>query len=202
MNVATTRAVAGWEVPPPGRWVIDSAHTHVDFVVRHMMISKVRGRFRELSGVICIAEVPERSSVEATIRAASIDTGEEERDRHLRSIEFLDVEHHPEIRFRSVSLRPANLNHWKLTGELTIRGVTRPVTLLVQYCGTAVDPWGNSRVAFQASGEINREDFAITWNQALEAGGFLVGRGVKIEIGVEAVLQNDSGGSEAPCPSR
>jgi polyisoprenoid-binding protein YceI len=196
MNVATSRTIAGLEVPPVGRWVIDAAHSHVDFVVRHMMISKVRGRFREFSGVICIDEVPERSSVEATIVAASIDTGDEERDRHLRSAEFLDVEHHPEITFRSVSLRPADQDHWKVTGELTIRGVTRPVMLLVEYCGTAVDPWGNTRVAFLASGEINREDFAITWNQALEAGGFLVGKGVKIEVDVEAVLQN-GGGSEA-----
>ena len=196
MNVANTRTVAGFEVPPVGRWVIDPVHSHVDFVVRHMMISKVRGRFREFSGVICIDEIPERSSVEATIVAASIDTGDEERDRHLRSAEFLDVEHHPEIRFRSLSLRPSDKDHWKLTGELTIRGVTRPVMLLVEYCGTAADPWGNTRAAFLASGEINREDFAITWNQALEAGGFLVGKGVKIEIDVEAVLQNE-GGSEA-----
>jgi polyisoprenoid-binding protein YceI len=190
-NVATSRTVAGHEVPPAGRWAIDPAHSHVDFIVRHMMISKVRGRFREFSGDICIDEIPERSSVEAIIRAASIDTGDEERDRHLRSAEFLDVEHHPEIRFRSVSLRPTDQDHWKLTGELTIRGVTRPVTLLVEYCGTAVDPWGNTRAAFLASGEINREDFAITWNQALEAGGFLVGKGVKIEADVEAVLQHD-----------
>jgi polyisoprenoid-binding protein YceI len=189
-NVATSRTVAGIEVPPAGRWAIDPAHSHIDFVVRHMMISKVRGRFREFSGDIRIEEVPERSSVEATIQAASIDTGDEERDRHLRSAEFLDVEHHPEIRFRSVSLRAADQDHWKLTGELTIRGVTRPVTLLVEYCGTAVDPWGNTRAAFLASGEINREDFAITWNQALEAGGFLVGKGVKIEADVEAVLQH------------
>src|SRR5688500_14036105 len=198
MNVATTRTVAGLEVPPVGRWVIDPAHSHVDFVGRHMMISRVRGRFREFSGVICIDEIPERSSVEATIAAASIDTGDEERDRHLRSAEFLDVEHHPEIRFRSLSLRPADQDHWKVTGDLTIRGVTRPVMLLVEYCGTAVDPWGNTRAAFLASGETNREDFAITWNQALEAGGFLVGKGVKIEVDVEAVLQNESGGSEAP----
>jgi polyisoprenoid-binding protein YceI len=190
-NVATSRTVAGHEVPPAGRWAIDPAHSHIDFVVRHMMISKVRGRFREFSGDIRIDEVPERSSVEATIQAASIDTGDEERDRHLRSAEFLDVEHHPEIRFRSVSLRAAGQDHWKLTGELTVRGVTRPVTLLVEYCGTAVDPWGNTRAAFLASGEINREDFAITWNQALEAGGFLVGKGVKIEADVEAVLQHD-----------
>lgn len=198
MNVAASRTVAGLEVPPAGRWAIDPAHSHVDFVVRHMMISKVRGRFREFSGVICIDEVPERSWAEATIVAASIDTGDEARDRHLRSAEFLDVEHHPEIKFRTVALRPADHDHWKVTGELTIRGVTRPVMLMVEYCGTAVDPWGNTRAAFLASGEINREDFDITWNQALEAGGFLVGKGVKIDVDVEAVLQNESGGGDAP----
>jgi polyisoprenoid-binding protein YceI len=198
MNVATSRTVAGREVPPPGQWAIDPVHSHVDFVVRHMMISKVRGRFREFSGVIHIDEIPEKSWVEATITAASIDTGDEERDRHLRSAEFLDVEHHREITFRSATIRAADEDHWKLTGDLTIRGVTRPVTLLVEYCGTAVDPWGNTRAAFLASGEINREDFAITWNQALEAGGFLVGKGVKIEVDVEAVLQTDGAGSEAP----
>ncbi|HEY4410614.1 MAG TPA: YceI family protein [Acidimicrobiia bacterium] len=199
MNVATSRTVAGLEVPPVGRWDIDAAHSHIDFIVRHMMISKVRGRFREFSGVICIDEVPEHSSVTATVKAASIDTGDEERDRHLRSADFLDVEHHPEIRFRSLTIRPADREHWKLTGELTVKDVTRPVMLMIEYCGTAVDPWGNTRAAFLATGEINREDFAITWNQALEAGGFLVGKGVKIDVDVEAVLRAEQEGS-APCP--
>jgi polyisoprenoid-binding protein YceI len=158
-----------------------------------MMISKVRGSFREFSGAIDIDDIPERSRVEAIIRADSIDTGDPERDRHLRSPEFLDVEHYPDIRFRSASVRPGDTDHWKLTGDLTIRGVTRPVTLLVEYCGTATDPWGNTRAAFLVSGEINREDFDITWNQALEAGGFLVGKGVKVEVDVEAVLQTESG---------
>jgi polyisoprenoid-binding protein YceI len=163
-----------------------------------MMISKVRGRFREFSGQVWIDEIPEKSSAEATIKAASIDTGDEERDRHLRSAEFLDAEHHPDITFRSLTIRAADQDHWKVTGELTIRGVTRPVTLLAEYGGTAVDPWGNTRAAFLASGEINREDFAMTWNQALEAGGFLVGKGVKIEVEVEAVHQNTDDGSGAP----
>jgi polyisoprenoid-binding protein YceI len=198
MNVVTSRTVAGHEVPPAGRWVVDPAHSHVDFVVRHMMISKVRGRFREFSGQVWIDDIPEKSSAEATIKAASIDTGDEERDRHLRSAEFLDAEHHPDITFRSLTIRAADQDHWKVTGELTIRGVTRPVTLLVEYCGTAVDPWGSTRAAFLASGEINREDFAMTWNQALEAGGFLVGKGVKIEVDVEAVHQNTDDGSGAP----
>ena len=194
VNVAPTRTVAGHEVPAVGRYTIDPAHSHVEFIVRHMMISKVRGRFRDFSGEIWIDEIPERSHVTTTIKAASIDTGDEERDRHLRSAEFLDVEHYPEIHFRSVSLRPADKDHWKVTGELTIRNVTRPLMLLVEYCGTAVDPWGNTRAAFLASGEINREDFDITWNQALEAGGFLVGKGVKFEVDVEAVLADDGAG--------
>jgi polyisoprenoid-binding protein YceI len=193
MNTAPARTVAGRQLPPVGRWTIDPAHSQVHFAVRHMMISKVRGSFKEFSGTIVIDEIPERSKVEATIRADSIDTGDPERDRHLRSPEFLDVERHPEIRYRSLTVRPADADHWNVTGELTIRGVTRPVTLQVEHCGTATDPWGNTRAAFLATGEINREDFDITWNQALEAGGFLVGKGVKIEVDVEAVLENESG---------
>jgi polyisoprenoid-binding protein YceI len=191
MNVGTTRTVAGLELPAAGRWTIDPVHSQVGFVVRHMMISKVRGRFRDFSGTIVIDEIPERSRVEATIRADSIDTGDADRDRHLRSAEFLDVEHHPEIKFRSTSIRAADKGHWTLTGELTVRAVTRPVTLSVEYCGTATDPWGKTRAAFLATGEINREDFDITWNQALEAGGFLVGKGVKVEVDVEAVRDDE-----------
>jgi polyisoprenoid-binding protein YceI len=195
MNVATPRTVSGLEVPPVGRYVLDPAHSQVEFVVRHMMIAKVRGRFREFSGVVHIDEIPERSSVEATIQAASIDTGDEERDRHLRSADFLDVDHHPEIRFRSLTVRAAERGQWKLTGELTVRGVTRPVTLLVEYGGTAVDPWGNTRAAFDATGEIDREEFGISWNQALETGGILVGKNIRIDVAAECVLQPGDDGA-------
>jgi polyisoprenoid-binding protein YceI len=186
----TTRKAGGKELPKPGRWRIDPAHTDVQFVARHMMISKVRGRFRELSGTIYIDEVPENSSVEATINAASIDTGDPGRDSHLRSPEFLDVEHYPEIRFRSVAVRSVD-EKWEVDGDLTIRGVTKLVTLIVEFCGVVTDPWSNVRAGFLATGEINRDDFEVTWNQALETGGFIVGKGVKIEIDVEAVRESE-----------
>ncbi|MEY2420340.1 MAG: hypothetical protein QOI95_407 [Acidimicrobiaceae bacterium] len=194
MTSTQTRTVQSREVPAAGTWVIDPTHSTVQFTARHMMISKVRGHFREFSGTITMAEVPEESFVDVVIMAASIDTGDQERDRHLRSPEFLDVERYPEIRYRSTTVQAAGEDHWAVTGELTIRDITRPVTLDVEFCGAAVDPWGNTRAGFLATSEINREDFHITWNQALEAGGFLIGKDVKIELDVEAVRQ-DTGNS-------
>jgi polyisoprenoid-binding protein YceI len=157
-----------------------------------MMIAKTRGRFREFSGTIMIAEDPCESSVEAVIEAASIDTGDATRDGHLRSADFLDVEHYPQITFKSTSVRPTRGDHWEVHGDLTIRKITRPVTLDTEFCGSVQDPWGNLRSAFLASTEINREDFDVTWNQVLESGGFLVGKGVKVEVDVEAVRQGDA----------
>jgi polyisoprenoid-binding protein YceI len=183
---APTRTVNGIELPEPGRWMIDPVHSQVEFVARHMMISKVRGRFREFAGEIHITEQPEESWVEATILAASIDTGDAGRDAHLRGPEFLDADRYPEIRFRSTSVRAAG-DRWQVDGDLTVREITRSVPLTVEFCGVGLDPWGNTRAAFLGSTEINRDEFDITWNQALETGGFLVGNGVKIEIDVEAV---------------
>jgi polyisoprenoid-binding protein YceI len=186
-NTVLTRRIGELEVPAPGRWTIDPVHSHIQFIARHMMISKVRGTFREFHGTIDIAEDPTQSSVEATILAASIDTGDPSRDEHLRSEDFLDVQRYPEIRYRSTSVQPAEDDHWRVDGDLAIRGVTRPVSLTVEFCGVAIDPWGNARAGFLASTEINRDDFDITWNQALETGGFILGKGVKVEIDVEAV---------------
>jgi polyisoprenoid-binding protein YceI len=171
--------------------VIDPSHSSIQFIARHMMIAKTRGSFRSFSGTINIDEQPERSWVEVTIEAASIDTGDQTRDAHLRSADFLDVEHHPEIRFRSTSVRPGRNERWVVTGDLSVRGIVRPVDVEVEFCGVAVDPWSNLRAAFLATTEINRDEFDITWNQALETGGFLVGKGVKIEADVEAVRQPD-----------
>jgi polyisoprenoid-binding protein YceI len=193
MSTVQTRTVQGRELPDAGTWVIDSTHSTVQFIARHMMISKVRGRFREFSGTITMAEVPEASSVDVVIMAASIDTGDEDRDRHLRSAEFLDVERFPEIRYRSTTVQAEEEGRWAVTGELTIRDVTRPVTLGVEFCGAAVDPWSNTRAGFLATTEINREDFHITWNQALEAGGFLLGKGIRIELDIEAIRQDTEG---------
>jgi polyisoprenoid-binding protein YceI len=156
-----------------------------------MMISKVRGRFSRFEGAIVVADDPLQSSVEATIDASSIDTGDPDRDAHLRAAEFLDVERFPVLRFQSTSLHAGTDGKWHLDGDLTIRDVTRVVTVIVEFCGVAKDPWGNVRAGFLGTTDINREDFDITWNQALEAGGFLVGKGVKVEVDAEAVLVAD-----------
>ncbi len=186
------RVVEGREIPMPGRWALDPVHSQVQFVARHMMVSKVRGFFRELEGMLYIDEAPERSLVEVTIQAASIDTGDATRDEHLRSPDFLDVERYPHITYRSTRVRPGDDDKWHVTGLLTIRDVTRTVPLTVEFCGVNPDPWGKIRSGFLATTEINREEFDITWNQALEAGGFLVGKGVKIEIDAEAVREDDA----------
>jgi polyisoprenoid-binding protein YceI len=187
-HTATVRTVEGKELPPAGRWSIDSSHSSIELVARHMMISKVRGHFRKFSGTIFIAEDPEQSWVGATVDAASIDTGDPDRDAHLRSGDFLDVDRFPHLRYHSTSVRPVG-DKWEVAGELTIRDVTQPVMFLVEFCGIAVDPWGNTRAGLLGQTEINREDFLVTWNQVLEAGGFLVGKGVKVEVDVEAVLE-------------
>jgi polyisoprenoid-binding protein YceI len=192
VKTAGTRIVEGREVPPSGTWKIDPSHSEIQFFVRHMMIAKVRGRFREFEGTIHIGERPEDSRVEVVIEAASIDTRDRTRDEHLRSADFLDVERYPELRFVSTSVRAGDKDRWQVTGDLTVRGVTRPVILDVEYDGAMVDPWGNLRAGFLATTEIDRENFDITWNQALEAGGFLVGKGVRIEIDVEAIRQAES----------
>jgi polyisoprenoid-binding protein YceI len=193
---ALTREIAGRELPPPGRWTIDPAHSDIQFVVRHLMIAKVRGRFREFSGAILVGESPEDSFAEATIDVASIDTRDPARDEHLRSPEFLDIERYPTIRFRTTEVRAGEVDDWRVTGALTIRDVTNPVTLDVEFGGTALDPWGNLRAGFIASTEIDRGDFGISWNQALEAGGYLVGKTVRIEIEVEAVREPDAAESK------
>lgn len=182
------RTVEGRQVPEAGTYVIDATHSGIEFVARHLMVAKVRGRFSAFSGTLQIAEVPEESSVEVTINAASIDTRDEQRDGHLRSPDFLDVETYPTLRFVSTEVEAAG-EGWKVTGDLTIRDVTRPVVLDVEFLGATVDPFGGQRVGFSATTEINREDWGITWNQALEAGGWLVGKTVRIELGVEAVRQ-------------
>ncbi|MGZ6976268.1 MAG: YceI family protein [Acidimicrobiia bacterium] len=191
VSTAQDRACEGQRVPPSGRWNIDPSHSSLQFVARHMMISKVRGRFHKFEGTIIVAEDPLQSSVEVTIEASTIDTGDADRDTHLRASDFLDVERFPHLRFKSTSLSAGHDGKWRLTGDLTIRDVTRVVDITVEFCGVADDPWGNVRAGFLGTTEINREEFDITWNQALEAGGFLVGKGVKVEVDVEAVLESD-----------
>jgi len=186
---STTRSFGGLTIPTAGTFVIDPAHTEVGFVARHLMVSKVRGSFTQVTGEVTIAEDPLASSVSASILAASIDTGVADRDNHLRSGDFLDVEKYPELTFRSTRVVQPKDNDFRLVGELTIRDVTREVTLDVDFDGVAVSPWGQEVVAFTATTEIDREEWGITWNQALEAGGVLVSKKVKIEISAEATRQ-------------
>jgi len=168
-------------------WKLDPSHTLVEFSAKHLMITTVKGRFTDVEGLIHADEKdPTKSSVEATLKAASIDTRTDQRDNHLRSGDFLDVEKFPEITFRSTRIEGSR-KEFKLTGDLTIRGVTKPVTLDVTFEGQTKDPWGGERVGFSASGKIDRRDFGLTWNVVLEAGGLTVGNDIKINIEVEAV---------------
>jgi len=172
-------------------WSLDPTHTLVEFSTKHMMITTVKGRFANLSGtIIADEENPSASSVEVEIEAASIDTGVEQRDEHLRSGDFLDVETHPTITFRSKRLEGAYGevgDEFRLVGDITIRGTTREITLDVSFEGRGKDPWGGERASFSATGKIDRRDFGLTWNQAMEAGGVLVGHALKLSIEVQAV---------------
>jgi polyisoprenoid-binding protein YceI len=184
-----SRSHAGLTIPTAGTFAIDPTHTSASFTVRHLMVSKVRGTFGQITGEIVIAEDPFASTVSVKIPTASIDTGVADRDNHLRSADFLDVEKYPELSFRSRGGSLTSGNEFQLVGELTIRDVTREVTLDVEYEGLALSPWGGEVIGFSATTEIDREDFGITWNQALETGGVLVGKKAKIEISVEAIRQ-------------
>jgi polyisoprenoid-binding protein YceI len=174
------------QLPSPGAWELDPTHSHAEFVVRHVM-SKVRGRFTDFSGVISVAEQSEQSSVEAVIQAASVDTHHADRDQHLRSLDFFDVEQYPTITFRSKRVELGEGNRFQLIGDLTIRDVTREVALDAEYHGTSPDPWGGERAGFSASTEVDREDFGLKWNMALDPGGFVLGNKVRLELEVEAV---------------
>ena len=182
-----TRTVDGVDLPAAGTWEIDGSHSAAAFSVKHLMVSKVRGRFGSVQGAITIADEPTASSVAVTIDAASIDTNDAGRDEHLRSADFFDVEQFPVLTYRSTAVRHVKGSRWEVEGDLTIRGVTRPVVLDTELLGATVDPWGNERVGFFATTEVNREDFGLTWNQVLETGGLLVGKNVKIQLEVEAV---------------
>jgi len=168
-------------------WKLDPAHTLVEFSAKHLMITTVKGRITDIEGTIHADEKnPQSSSVEAVLKAASLDTRTDQRDQHLRSADFLDVEKFPEIKFRSTRIQGGK-ESFKLTGDLTIRDVTKPITLDVEFEGTTRDPWGGERIGFSAKGKIDRRDFGLTWNQALETGGVVVGNDIKINLEVEAI---------------
>ena len=185
-TTSLTRQIGDRVVPAPGRYQLDSTHARADFEARHLMVTKVRGGFEAVSGSIEVAEDPAASRVDVTIDAASIITHTADRDEHLRSPDFLDTETYPTIRFVSSGVEPAG-SDWKLTGDLTIKDVTRPVTLDMEFLGVARDPWGNDRLAFSASTEIDREEWGLTWNVALDSGGVLVSKKVKLDIEAQAL---------------
>ena len=188
--MSVTENLTTTALPAAGTYAIDASHSHVGFKVRHLMVSKVRGRFADFAGTVTIADQPLESSVEVTVQLASIDTRDEQRDGHLRGADFFDVETNPTMTFRSTGVREAGKGHDQVDGELSLLGITKPFVLDVTFDGSATDPWGGKRAAFTATGEIDREDFGLTWNQALETGGVLVGKKIEIEIEAEAVLQS------------
>ena len=168
---------------------IDKTHSDVLFQVRHL-VTRVRGRFTDFSGTVSFnPERPDGSSVSLTIKAASIDTGTPDRDTHLRSADFFDVEKYPTLTFVSTRVSRASDNRYDVTGALTIHGIAREITLPVTYLGAATDPWGNARVGFEAETTINRKDFGLAWNTVLETGGFVVGDEVKITLSVQGIAQ-------------
>ena len=175
-------------------WQIDPAHSTIEFAVKHMMFTTVRGRFKGFTGTVRVDEQnPDRSSVEVEIDASSIDTGAPDRDAHLRSADFLDVEHHPRLTFRSTRVEGAHAkqgDRFRVTGDLQIRGTSIPVTLDATLEGIGRDPWGKERGGFAAKTEIDRREWGLRWNQALETGGVLVGHSVRIEIEAQAVKQD------------
>jgi polyisoprenoid-binding protein YceI len=185
-TIELTRAVDGHTVPAAGTWSVDEHHSTVEFVARHLMVTKVRGRFSDYDAAITIAERPEDSRVDVTIKAASITTGDPGRDGHLVSADFLDVEKYPTIDFTSKAVRPTGASTWDVDGDLTVHGVTKPVTLTVEFGGVATDPWDNTKAFFSASTEFDRESFGLTWNQPLAGGGVLVGKKVRVELEIQA----------------
>jgi polyisoprenoid-binding protein YceI len=168
-------------------WVIDNAHTHVGFSVKHMMVSTVRGQFKAYSGTVNLDTKDfARSTFQGEVEVASIDTHNADRDNHLKSADFFDAANHPKITFKSTSIEPKGEGEFAVHGDLSIRGVTKPATFAVEYHGTGKNPWGKTVAGLHAHTTINRKDFGLNWNAALETGGILVGESVKIELDVEA----------------
>lgn len=171
------------------KWVLDASHSLVEFSVKHMMIATVKGRFSGVEGVIEADPADlTKAAFDVTVASATIDTRDEQRDGHLRSADFFDVEQYPHLTFKSRQVEQSG-DEYQLIGDLTMHGVTREVTFALTYEGQGKDPWGNERIGFAAEAKVNRKDFGLTWNAALETGGVLVGEQVKIAVHIEAVKQ-------------
>ena len=188
-DTTTTREFQGLQIPTAGTYVLDAAHKRVGFVVRHLMVSKVRGNFAEAEATITIGDDPLQSAVAATIRTASVETGQADRDNHLRTGDFFEAEKYPTMEYRSTGIKSFEGNEFVLEGELTIKDVTRPVDLVVEFEGVGRSPYGFDVFGFSATAEIDREDWGLTYNMALEQGGVMIGKKVKIEIEGEAIRQ-------------
>ena len=177
---------------PTGTYTIDPTHSRIGFVARHAMVTKVRGSFNEFAGSGQLdADNPANSSLQLTIQAASIDTGNADRDGHLRSNDFFDMDTYPEIVFVSTAINQTDDDEFSITGDLTIKGVTKPVTVEFEYAGTAVDPYGNTRLGLEGKTTINRKEWGVSWNAALDAGGVLVSEKVTLEFDVSAIHTPD-----------
>ena len=181
--VETTAAIDQLE---PGVWEVDPGHSSVEFQARHLMVSKVKGRFASFRGTLHVAEDPLQSWIEASVDVSSIETHDEKRDAHLRSPDLFDVENHPEMTLVSTGIRPDG-DDYVLSADLTARGVTRPVEFRLEFHGVQTDPWGGKRAGFTATAEVNRKDWGLEWNVALDGGGVLVGDKVRVTLEVEAV---------------
>jgi len=187
--MTTTPSTALRNAPAAGSYALDQSHSHVSFSARHLMVTKVRGRFPVTAGHLEIAEDPTQSSVEATIDVSAVDSGDPKRDEHLRSADFFDAEQYPTVTFRSTRVHDRGDGEFTLEGELTVRDSTRPVNLQGEYLGSQESPWGDTRVGFTAETEINRKDWGLSWNVALETGGVLVGDKIKLTIDAEWVKE-------------
>ena len=175
-----------------GTYTLDPAHSRLGFVARHAMVTKVRGAFNEVEGSgFFDADDPGSSHLRLTIKAHSIDTRNADRDNHLRSNDFFDMENHPEITFESTAVEKVDADTFKVTGDLTIKGTTKPVSFDLELSGPAVDPFGNTRIGLEGSTQVNRKDWGVSWNAALEAGGVLVGEKVVLEFEVSAIRTSD-----------
>lgn len=174
---------------PAGTYVIDPSHTEVGFVARHAMVTKVRGYFRAVEGQIVVADEFANSSATATMKVDSVDTGNGDRDGHLKSADFFDAENTPEITFVSTGIKDVKGDEFTLVGDLTIKGITKPVELETEFNGAATDPFGNARIGFSAETEVEREDWGLTWNAALETGGVLVSKKIKLTLDISAIKQ-------------
>lgn len=180
-----TREIGGVSIPPAGKYELDASHTEVGFVARHML-TKVRGRFTEFSGTIEVGESPETSNVEVEVKTDSVQTNFEQRDNHLKSADFFETDEHPVMTFRSTAIRHTGGSSFELDGDLTIRDITKPITLTGEFLGWGKDPYENTIFSAEASTTVEREDWDLTWNVAVETGGFLVSKKIDLVVDLEA----------------